>query len=100
MNKLFKIITAAAVAGLMSVSLSASASREVCPPHYGGNPIMIPVNNYTIEHNHDYYYDNDLKPHYKKCTITITNYRQETRCVICDELLDSKGVTKTHHSVS
>lgn len=99
MNKLFKAITAAAVAGLMAVSLSASASTEVCPPHYGGNPVKIPVNNYTTEHNHVYYYDNDQKPHYKKCTITIKNYRNEIRCVICDELLDSYNTTETNHKI-
>ena len=100
MNKLFKTITAAAVASLMAVSLSASASA-VCPPHYGGNPSKKPLNNYTAgQHDHIYYYDIDGNPHYKKCTITIQVYRHETRCVICNELLDTYDTTETHHSIS
>ena len=101
MNKLFKAITAAAIASLMAVSLSASASTKVCPPHYGGNPVKTPLNSYTAgQHDHPYYYDIDGNPHYKKCTITINNYRNETRCVICNELLNSYDTTETHHSVS
>lgn len=104
MSKIFKKIAAIAMAGVMatSMALAVSATTQVCPPHYAGNPVDTGVISRISagKHEHVYYYDPDGTEHTKTCWITIEVHRYETKCMICKELLNATNSSKTVHSVS
>ena len=92
------IVMAAAM--MFAVTLPANA-ETVCPPHVQGSTdrTVISASN-AGTHQHPWVKDsNGNVTQYKTCTITVYNYKYETKCKICGTVLNSYTQSEVSHSV-
>lgn len=97
-QKLAPIVMAAAM--MFAVALPANA-ETVCPPHVQGSTdrTVISASN-AGTHQHPWVKDsNGNVTQYKTCTITVYNYKYETKCKICGTVLNSYTQSEVSHSV-